>query len=80
VAGRLSAAGFRVSVDAADEPLGKRVRSGKVAKVPHVLVVGGDDVAGDTVGDNARGADGPERDVPVADFMVRLADEVEARR
>jgi len=80
VAGRLSAAGFRVSVDAADEPLGKRVRSGKVTKVPHVLVVGGDDVAGDTVGDNARGADGPERDVPVADFMVRLADEVEARR
>jgi len=80
VAGRLSAAGFRVSVDAADEPLGKRVRSGKVAKVPHVLVVGGDDVDGDTVGDNARGADGPERDVPVADFMVRLADEVEARR
>ena len=69
-----------MSVDAADEPLGKRVRSGKVAKVPHVLVVGGDDVVENTVGDNARGADGPERDVPVADFMVRLADEVEARR
>ena len=48
--------------------------------MPHVLVGGGDDVDGDTVGDNARGADGPERDVPVADFMVRLADEVEARR
>ena len=80
VASRLTTAGFRVSVDPADEALGKRVRSGKVAKVPHVLVVGGDDVVGDTVGDNARGANRPERDVPIADFMVRLADEVEARR
>ena len=77
---RLLADGFRASVDPADEPLGKRVRVGKVAKVPHVLVVGGDDVANGTVGENARGADSPERDLPLDDFVERLADEVDAKR
>ena len=77
---RLVADGFRASVDPADEPLGKRERVGKVAKVPHVLVVGGDDVANGTVGENARGADSPERDLPLDDFVERLADEVDAKR
>jgi threonyl-tRNA synthetase len=80
IAERLVADGFRASVDPADEPLGKRVRAGKVAKVPHVLVVGGDDVANGTVGENARGADSPERDLPLDDFVERLADEVDAKR
>jgi len=71
---RLVAAGHRVTVDPADEPLGKRVRAGKVDKVPHVLVVGDDDAANETVGDNARGADRPERDLGVDAFLTRLAD------
>ena len=71
---RLVAAGHRVAVDPADEPLGKRVRAGKVDKVPHVLVVGDDDAANGTVGDNARGADGPERDLGIDSFLGRLAD------
>jgi hypothetical protein len=45
-----------------------------------VLVVGGDDVANGTVGENARGADSPERDLPLDDFVERLADEVDAKR
>ena len=73
---RLVAAGHRATVDPADEPLGKRVRAGKVAKVPHVLVVGDDDAANGTVGDNARGADGPERDLAVDAFLDRLSDAV----
>ena len=71
---RLVAAGHRVTVDPADEPLGKRVRAGKVDKVPHVLVVGDDDAANGTVGDNARGADGPERELGIDSFLGRLAD------
>ena len=71
---RLVAAGHRVTVDPADEPLGKRGRAGKVDKVPHVLVVGDDDAANGTVGDNARGADGPERDLGIDSFLGRLAD------
>ena len=75
---QLVAAGHRVTVDPADEPLGKRVRAGKVGKVPHVLVVGDDDAANGTVGDNARGADGPERDLSMDAFLARLADAVES--
>ncbi len=74
----LVADGRRATVDPADEPLGKRVRAAKVAKVPHVLVVGDDDAANGTVGDNARGADGPERDLPLDDFLGRLAAAVES--
>ena len=76
---RLSVEGFRAKLAPADEPLGKRVRAGKVAKVPHVLVVGGDDMANGTVGDNARGAEAPERDLPVDEFVGRLAVAMESK-
>ena len=79
VAERLGAEGFRLDVVGATEPLGKRVRNGKVEKLPYVLVVGDDDVANDTVGVNARGQKDPERDVSVDDFIARLALEVEKR-
>ena len=49
--------GLRVEVDPADEPLGARIRRGKLEKVPYVLVVGDDDVAAGTVGVNRRGSD-----------------------
>jgi threonyl-tRNA synthetase len=75
LAGRLRAGGFRVDVSDADEPLGARIRKAKLDKVPHVLVVGDDDVANDTVGDNPRGG-AVERDVPVATFVERLRDEI----
>ena len=43
--------------------------------MPHVLVVGDDDVAADTVGDNPRGGE-VERGVPVATFVERLHTEI----
>ena len=78
VVARLRDEGFRVDGVAADDPLGKRIRSAKVEKLPYVLVVGDDDVAGSTVGVNPRGGE-VERDVPLDDFVVRLADDVAAR-
>lgn len=79
VAEGLRAEGFRVEVSPAVEPLGKRVRTAKVAKLPYVLVVGGDDAASGTVGVNPRGGGSPERGVAVADFAARLAAEVRDR-
>ncbi|HEX6238089.1 MAG TPA: threonine--tRNA ligase [Acidimicrobiales bacterium] len=73
---RLAAEGFRAAAVDADEPLGARIRKAKLEKVPHVLVVGDDDVAHDTVGDNPR-AGGVERDVPVGAFIERLRTEIE---
>jgi len=79
VAARLTAAGFRVDVAAADEGLNARVRRAKVEKLPYVLVVGDADVAGGTVGVNARGGERAERDVPVEAFIERLRGDVETR-
>jgi threonyl-tRNA synthetase len=76
VADRLRAAGVRVDVSAADDGLGARIRRHKMEKVPHILVVGGDDVDNDTVADNVRGGDKPERDIPVADLVERLTAEI----
>jgi len=76
VADRLRAAGVRVEVSPADDGLGARIRRHKLEKVPHILVVGGDDVAADTVADNVRGGDKPERDIPVADLIERITAEI----
>jgi threonyl-tRNA synthetase len=74
---RLRAEGFRAEVTDADEPLGARIRRAKLEKVPHVLVVGDDDLANDTVGDNPRGGQ-VERDLPVATFVERLRSAVDS--
>ena len=74
---RFRAEGLRVDMVEADEPLGGRIRKAKVEKIPHVLVVGDDDVAHETVGDNPRGGQ-VERDVPVATFVERIRAETEA--
>ena len=79
VVAQLQALGIRVSVDPADEPLGGRIRRAKVTKLPYILVVGDDDVAAGSVGVNRRGADRPERGVPVARFLDGLAREVAER-
>ncbi|MDQ3543233.1 MAG: threonine--tRNA ligase [Actinomycetota bacterium] len=73
-------AGGRVDAVGAIDPLGKRIRSAKLEKLPYVLVVGDDDVAANTVGVNPRG--GPnvsstvERGVDVSEFIARFVDEV----
>ena len=72
VATRLRHSGFRVDVIEADEGLGKRVRNGKIEKIPYVLVVGDDDIAAGTIGVNVRGSDGAERGVSVEEFITRL--------
>ncbi|MGH9035583.1 MAG: threonine--tRNA ligase, partial [Acidimicrobiia bacterium] len=81
VVGRLRAAGFRAeATDATHDTLGARVRRGKVEKIPYLLVVGDADVEADTVGVNARGAERPERDVPVATLIDRMRAEVDEHR
>jgi threonyl-tRNA synthetase len=78
ISDRLRAEGFRATQADAGEPLGKRIREAKLEKVPYVLVVGDEDVRDGTVGVNARGAERPDRGVPVDDFVDRLAGDVVA--
>jgi threonyl-tRNA synthetase len=80
VADRLRSEGFRVEVtDATHDTLGARVRKGRLEKIPYLLVVGDADVENGTVGVNVRGAERPERDVRLEDFVNRLAAEVAVR-
>ena len=71
VVARLSSSGFRVDFVDSSEPLGKRIRNGKVEKIPYVLVVGDQDVAAGTAGVNPRGGE-VERDVSIEAFLDRL--------
>ena len=71
-------AGFRAESVPADDPLGARIRRAKLERVPYVLVVGDDDAAAGTVGVNPRGRP-VRRDVPLAEFVALLADEVERK-
>ena len=75
VAEEVRAAGGRVDVVGAIDPLGKRIRSAKMEKLPYVLVVGDDDVAAGSVGVNPRGGE-VERGVNVSTFVQRFGDEV----
>jgi threonyl-tRNA synthetase len=78
VAGRLQGAGFRAELVSPDEPLGARIRRGKLEKVPYVLVVGGDDVAAGTAGVNDRSGS-VDRNVPIDAFLDRLRVEAATR-
>ena len=72
---RLVVAGARVDVVAANDALGKRIRSSKMEKIPYILVVGDDDVAATTVGVNPRGGE-VERGVDLSEFVRRFTEEV----
>ncbi len=81
VAAVLSAAGFRVEVHDGDEgQLGARIRRAKTEKVPHLLVVGDDDVEHGTVGLNRRGSEHPERGVELDAFIAELTSEVASHK
>jgi threonyl-tRNA synthetase len=81
VAARLKAEGFRVEVvDGSHGQLGARIRRAKTEKVPHVLVVGDDDVENGTAGLNRRGSERPERDVKLDAFVGELAAEVASHK
>ena len=81
VVARLRADGYRTELVGSHlDSVRARVRDAKLQKVPYVLVVGDQDLAGGTVGVNARGTEDPERDVTLDAFAARLAGDVAARR
>jgi len=80
VVDRLVAVGLRASMEDAEEALGGRIRRAKLEKIPYVLVVGDDDVQAGTVGVNRRGADRPEREVPLGRLEAEVLDDVATKR
>ncbi|HAN08385.1 MAG TPA: threonine--tRNA ligase, partial [Acidimicrobiaceae bacterium] len=76
VATQLRAYGIRAEVIEAADPLGARIRKGKLEKIPYLLVVGDDDVANSTAGVNPRGGN-VERDITIDSFIERITTEID---
>jgi threonyl-tRNA synthetase len=75
VLGQLRSMGARVDLIEAADPLGKRIRSAKMEKIPFILVVGDDDVANGTVGVNTRDGE-VMRDVALSSFISDIQDQL----
>ena len=75
IVARLQSDGLRAEMVEADEPLGARIRKGKLEKLPYILVVGDADVENDTAGVNPRGGE-VEREVPLSDCIHKILLEV----
>ena len=78
VATGLRAAGVRVEVDHSDDRMQKKIRTAQKAKVPFMLIAGGDDRDAGAV--SFRYRDGTQKNgVPVADAVAEITDAI-ARR
>ena len=75
----LKAAGVRVSVNDANDSLGKRIRATKMEKVPYMLVVGDAEVSARTVSVESRDNGKEDQPAALAEFVARVAQEVRTR-
>jgi threonyl-tRNA synthetase len=71
---KLKAAGIRVEVDLRNEKINYKVREHSLAKVPHLLVVGGREAAEGTVAIRTLGSDG-QRVMSLEDAIALLQGE-----
>jgi threonyl-tRNA synthetase len=79
VVAQLKAVGIRAETDDSNESLGKKIRSGKMEKVPYLLVVGDKEVEAKTVSVESR--DNGKLDIAtLADFIVRASEEIKAKK
>ncbi len=79
VVGELKAAGIRAETDDSNESLGKKIRAGKMEKVPYLLVVGDKEVEAKTVSVESR--DAGKLDInKLDDFIVRASEEIKNKK
>jgi len=79
VAQQLRQAGVRVEVDTSDDRMQKKIRTASKAKVPYVLIAGGEDAAAGAV--SFRYRDGRQRNtVPVAEAVAEITEAIASRR
>ena len=74
----LKKAGIRVEMDATNESLGKRIRSGKMEKVPYLLVVGDSESAAKTVSVESR-EQGKLNAMPLEEFVGSAVEKITSR-
>ena len=74
----LRAAGLRITVDAENESMGKKIRKAKQDRLPYFIVIGDKEVEAKTVTLEHR--DGTSEQVNLADLASRLVEEVTAKK
>jgi threonyl-tRNA synthetase len=78
VAGQLAAAGLRVELDEGEERMNAKIRNAQLQKIPYMLVLGGQEMATETV--NVRLRNGERAGaMSVADFVALAQKAVEQR-
>jgi threonyl-tRNA synthetase len=70
---------IRAEVDHSSDTLGKKIRQGKVRKIPNLLVLGANEAEAETVTANRYGIK-EQRSMPVAEFVARLLVEIKERK
>lgn len=79
VAAKLRADNFRVTVDDSSEKLGKKIRSGKTAKIPYLVVVGGKEQEQETITVESY-FDGKIKELTqVSEFRSKLKEEIDGK-
>ncbi len=79
VVGELKRRGFRAELDDSNDKLGKKIRNGKMDKVPYLVVVGQKEVDDKTITTESY-HDGKLEDVTTVDALSdRMNDEIERR-
>lgn len=78
LAADFEAAGFRVEIDARDEKIGYRIREAQMQKVPYQLVIGDQEVEGDSLMVRIRDT-GKQEKYTVAEFKDLLKELVEKK-
>lgn len=74
----LETAGLRVEIRA-DESLGKRIRQGKLEKIPYLAVIGGKEAESKTVSLESRDQ-GPEGQLTLDDLIRKLEEEIRSKK
>ncbi|MHB1289555.1 threonine--tRNA ligase [Georgenia sp.] len=75
---QLRAKGVRVELDTSDDRFGKKIRNASKAKVPFVLIAGGEDAEAGAV--SFRYRDGSQRNgVPVADAVAEILEKIASK-
>ena len=76
LADQLEDAEIRVDIDDRDESVGKRIAGAETDWVPYYVVVGGNEIEGDTIGVNIRAED-EERDMTLAELQETVLDDID---
>ena len=77
-AAKLTAQGYRVTVDTRSEKIGKKIRDAQMEKIPYMLVVGDRDIENETVSVRTRGGEDLGA-MPLDAFIERITGEIKSR-